>query len=81
MDQRSGTYYGDAVIVSIASATEECTIGSTMGLSGAAIAGLSNTLLLSVLSLEVLDEHYSETKTNFDGFVYGVWWMMAFEYR
>lgn len=33
-----GTYFGDAVIVGIASTTQ-CTIGSTMGLSGAAISG------------------------------------------
>ena len=33
-----GTYFGDAVIIGIASATQ-CTIGSTMGLSGAAISG------------------------------------------
>ena len=67
---RSGTYYGDAVIVSIASATS-CTIGSTMGLSGAAIASKQYTVAECPKS-SVLDEHYSETKTNFDGFVYGV---------
>ena len=35
---RAGTYFGDAVIVSIAG-TQSLTIGSTAGLSGAAIAG------------------------------------------
>ena len=68
--ERSGTYFGDAVIVSIAS-TEECTIGSTMGLSGAAIAGVEFTVAQCPTS-EVLDEHYSEKKTDFDSFVYGV---------
>ena len=34
-----GTYFGDAQIVDIASATS-CTIGSTMGLTGAALAGV-----------------------------------------
>ena len=37
---RSGTYFGDAVIVGIASTTQ-LTIGSTAGLSGAAIASTS----------------------------------------
>ena len=40
---RSGTYFGDAVIVSIASATQ-LTIGSTAGLSGVAIAATSFTV-------------------------------------
>ena len=34
-----GTYFGDAQIVGITSATL-CTIGSTMGLTGAALAGV-----------------------------------------
>jgi len=37
-DGGSTDYHGDAVIVSIAG-TQQCTIGSTMGLSGAAISG------------------------------------------
>ena len=37
---KGGTYFGDAVIASIASTTS-LTIGSTAGLSGAAIAGTS----------------------------------------
>ncbi len=37
--QKSGTYFGDAVIVSIAS-TQSLTIGSTAGLNGAAISGV-----------------------------------------
>ena len=40
---RSGTYFGDAVIVSIASTTQ-LTIGSTAGLSGAAIGATSFTV-------------------------------------
>jgi hypothetical protein len=40
---RSGTYYGDAVIISIAS-SESLTIGSTAGLSGVAIAGTTFTV-------------------------------------
>jgi hypothetical protein len=40
---RSGTYYGDAVIVGIASTTQ-LTIGSTVGLSGVAIAGTTFTV-------------------------------------
>ena len=40
---RDGTYFGDAVIVSIAS-TLSLTIGSTMGLSGAGIAGTTFTV-------------------------------------
>ena len=40
---RAGTYFGDAVIVGIASTTQ-LTIGSTAGLSGAAIASTSFTV-------------------------------------
>jgi len=69
---RSGTYMGDAVIVSVAS-TISCTIGSTMGLSGVAIAG--TTFNVSQLpKSSVLDSHYSESATlanGFDAFVYG----------
>ena len=68
--ERASTYYGDAVIVDIASPTS-CTIGSTMGLSGAAIANTRFTVAQCPKS-EVLDEHYSEKKTDFDSFVYGV---------
>ena len=37
--ERDGTFFGDAAIVSIAG-TQSLTIGSTMGLSGAAISGV-----------------------------------------
>ena len=67
---RSGTYMGDAVIVSVAS-TISCTIGSTMGLSGVAIAGTTFTVSQLPKS-SVLDRHYSETNSDFDSLVYGV---------
>ena len=68
---RSGTYFGDAVIVSIAS-TESLTIGSTAGLSGASIA--STTYTISQLpKYTVLDSKFSEaTWGTDDSFVYGV---------
>lgn len=55
---RTGTYYGDAVIVSIAS-TQSLTIGSTQGLSGAAIAGVEFQVS-QLPKYTVLDESYSE---------------------
>ena len=70
---RGGTYYGDAVIVSIAS-SESLTIGSTMGLSGGASAGVDFTVSQLPKS-SVLDVHYSESTTvnnGFDSLVYGV---------
>jgi len=67
---KSGTYYGDAVIKSIASATS-LTIGSTAGLSGAAISGSDFTVSQKPKST-VLDSHYSETKTDYDARVYSV---------
>ena len=67
---KSGTYFGDAVIKSIASATS-CTIGSTVGLSGAAISG-SDFTISQLPKYTVLDSHYSETQTGTDARVYGV---------
>ena len=67
---RAGTYFGDAVIVSIAS-TISLTIGSTMGLSGAAISGEDFTVS-QLPKYTVLDQHYSETNSDFDSLVYGV---------
>ena len=65
------TYYGDAVIVSIAS-SESLTIGSTMGLSGAAIAGAQFTVSQLPKS-SVLDSKYSEAGYGTaDSVVYGV---------
>ena len=57
--ERDGTYFGDAVIISIAS-TQQCTIGSTMGLSGAAIAGVEYQVSTLPKST-VLDRSYSES--------------------
>jgi len=68
---RAGVYYGDAVIVSIASTTE-LTIGSTAGLSGVAIA--NTTFTISQLpKYTVLDSKYSEASWGTDdSYVYGV---------
>jgi len=68
-----GTYFGDAVIASIASSTS-VTIASTMGLSGAAIAG-TDFSVSQLPKSSVLDSHYSESETlanDFDAIVYGV---------
>ena len=67
---RAGTYMGDAVIVSVAS-TISCTIGSTTGLSGVAIAGTTFTVSQLPKS-SILDKTYSETNSDFDSLVYGV---------
>ena len=69
---RTGTYFGDAVIVSIAG-TQSLTIGSTAGLSGASIAGTS-FLVSQLPKSSILDSHYSESATlanGFDSLVYG----------
>ena len=59
---RSGTYFGDAVIIGITSETL-LTIGSTAGLSGASIA--STDFQVSELpKYTVLDSSYSETLTT-----------------
>jgi len=68
---RSGTYFGDAVIVSIASATQ-LTIGSTAGLSGAAIAATSFTVSQCPVS-SIGDVTYSESSSGTeDKAIYGV---------
>jgi hypothetical protein len=55
---RSGTYYGDAVIISIAN-SESLTIGSTIGLSGVAVA--ATTFQVSQLpKYTVTDPSFSE---------------------
>ena len=66
----TSTYFGDAVIVSIAS-TLQCTIGSTMGLSGAAISREDFTVSQLPKS-SILDQTYSETRSDVDSRVYGV---------
>jgi hypothetical protein len=68
---RAGTYYGDAVIVGIASTTQ-LTIGSTAGLSGVAIAGTTFTVS-QLPKYTILDSKYSEALYGTeDSFVYGV---------
>ena len=68
---RSGTYFGDAVIVSVAS-TQSVTIGSTAGLSGDAISGAQYTAS-QLPKYTVLDSKYSEASYGTeDSFVYGV---------
>ena len=67
---KSGTYFGDAVIKEIASTTS-LTIGSTAGLSGAAIAG-SDFTISQLPKYTILDSTYSETRTDADVRVYGV---------
>ena len=67
---RSGVYFGDAVIVSVTSATS-VTIGSTVGLSGVAIAATAYTGTQCPKSL-VLDHNYSQLNSDKDTFVYGV---------
>tara|TARA_Y100000033_G_scaffold47000_1_gene52142 strand:+ start:511 stop:1020 length:510 start_codon:yes stop_codon:yes gene_type:complete len=68
--KRGGVYMGDAVIVSIAN-SESLTIGSTMGLSGVAIAGTTFTVSQLPKS-SILDQTYSETRSDADTLVYGV---------
>jgi len=68
---RSGTYFGDAVIVGIASTTQ-LTIGSTVGLSGVAIAGTTFTVS-QLPKYTILDSKYSEASYGTDdSYVYGV---------
>lgn len=65
------TYYGDAVIVSIAN-SESLTIGSTAGLSGAAISAKQFTVSQLPKS-SVLDSKFSEASYGTDdSFIYGV---------
>jgi len=70
---KPGTYFGDAVVISIASTTQ-LTIGSTAGLSGAAIAGTSFQAS-QLPKYTVLDSHYSESQAlanGYDAKVYGI---------
>lgn len=69
--ERSGTYFGDAVIVSIESTTS-LTIGSTAGLSGDDISGAEYSIS-QLPKYTVLDSKYSEASYGTeDSFVYGV---------
>lgn len=65
-----GTYFGDAVIVGIASTTQ-LTIGSTAGLSGASIASTDFTVSQLPKST-ILDSSFSQTITDYDRYVFGV---------
>ena len=67
--EKPGTYFGGAVVVSIAS-TSQLTIASTAGLSGAAIAGTS--YLASQLPKFAVDGHYSERNTGYSAINYAV---------
>lgn len=67
--EKPGTYFGDAVVVSIAN-TSQLTIASTAGLSGAAIAATSYTA--SQLPKFAVDGHYSERNTAYSAQNYGV---------
>jgi len=67
---RDNVYFGDAVITGITSATL-LTIGSTMGLSGAAIAA-TDFQVSELPKSTVLDDSYSETHTDYDKYAYGI---------
>jgi hypothetical protein len=67
---KSGVYYGDAVITGITSA-RILSIGSTAGLSGAAISA-SDFTISQLPKYTILDSTYSETRTDADVRVYGV---------
>lgn len=69
---RAGVYYGDAVIVGIASTTQ-VSIARTSGLSGAAIASTSFTVS-QLPKYTTRDPHYSKLaniNTTYDALVYG----------
>ena len=69
--EKSGTFFGNAVIVSVASSTS-LTIGSTAGLSGAAISGVDYDISQLPKS-SILDSTYSlKGSPSGDSFVYGV---------
>ena len=71
LNTKAGTFYGSAVVASIASTTS-LTIGSTAGLSGAAIAATTYTVSQSP-TFVVDDPHYSErNRSTYDSHVYGV---------
>jgi len=66
-DRTTGVYYGDAVIVGIASTTQ-LTIGSTAGLSGVAVAGTTFTISELTVS-SVSDNSFSQTNDADPSFV------------
>lgn len=68
---RTGVFYGDAVIVGIASTTQ-LTIDSTAGLSTVSIAATSFNIS-QLPKFTTLDSHYAVgVSTTYDGYVYGI---------
>jgi len=68
---KGAVYYGDAVIKTIASATS-LSIGSTAGLSGAAISG-SDFTITQLPKYTILDRSFSEANEDgADEYVFGV---------
>ena len=66
------TYFGDAVIVGIASTTQ-LTIGSTANLTGGAIGPIGTSFTISQCPKStVLNSAYSQVNSDSDTFVYGV---------
>ena len=65
-----GTYFGDAVIVSVAG-TQSCTINSDAGLSGGSISGAEYTLS-ELPKYTTVDSEFSEKSSTSDTLVYGV---------
>ena len=70
LNTKAGTFFGSAVVASIASTTS-LTIGSTAGLSGAAIA--ATTFQVSQQpKFANLDSKYSERNSDYSSHVYGI---------
>jgi len=66
------TYFGDAVIVSIAN-TQSLTIGSTANLTGGAIGPIGTSFTISQCPKStIVDSNYSQVNGDKDTFVYGV---------
>ena len=66
------TYFGDAVIVSIAN-TQSLTIGSTANLTGGAIGAIGTSFTISQCPKStIVDSNYSQLNGDKDTFVYGV---------
>ena len=66
------TYFGDAVIVGIASTTT-LTIGSTANLTGGAIGPIGTSFTISQCPKStIVDSNYSQLNEDKDTFVYGI---------
>jgi hypothetical protein len=70
VNTKPGVFFGDAVVVSIASTTS-LTIGSTAGLSGAAIAATTFQVSQQPKFMSQ-DSKYSERNSDYSSHVYGV---------